>query len=115
MTSSEFLEFWTPSLPLVSTKSTQPSFLLSDFGQPPPPLPKQTSFVHRPNLKPEIVRRNIDSTPYHRLPNHSVKTEVWVWNPVAEGNLIHSDTVWWFLRIQKIYIYGNPRFLGTSG
>ena len=39
MTSVKFSEFWTPSLPLVSTKSTQPPFLWSEFSQPlPPPL-----------------------------------------------------------------------------
>ena len=31
---SKFLGFWTPSLPLVSTKSTQPPFLSSEIGQP---------------------------------------------------------------------------------
>ena len=32
MTSAKFLGFWTPSLPLVSTKSTQPPFPRSEFG-----------------------------------------------------------------------------------
>ena len=48
MTSAKFLGFWTPSLPLVSIKSTQPPFLLSEISQPPPSPSLLTSFVNGP-------------------------------------------------------------------
>ena len=48
MTSAKFSGFWTPSIPLVSTKSTQPPLLWSDIGQPPPSPSEQTSYVHAP-------------------------------------------------------------------
>ena len=43
-----FWEFLTPSLPLVSTKSTQTPFLSSEIGQPPPSPSLLTSFVNGP-------------------------------------------------------------------
>ena len=45
--SAKFSRFWTPSLPLVSTKFTQP---WSEFSQPPPSPSGQTSYVHAPLL-----------------------------------------------------------------
>ena len=48
MTSAKFSGFWTPSLPLVSTKSTQPPSLSSEIGLPPPSPSLLTSFVNGP-------------------------------------------------------------------
>ena len=48
MTSAKFSRLWTPSLPIVSTRFTQPSFLWSEFSQPPPSPLEQTSYVHAP-------------------------------------------------------------------
>ena len=56
MTSAKFLGFWTPSLPLVGTKSTQPPFPRSEFGQLPPSPSLLTSFVDGPALS--LARRN---------------------------------------------------------
>ena len=50
MTSAEFSVFWTLSLPLVSTKCTQPSSFLSDFGQPPPPSHSSCHLCIAPNV-----------------------------------------------------------------
>ena len=44
MMSANFSGFWTPS-PLVSTKSTQPPFVSSEIGQPPPSLPLFTDVI----------------------------------------------------------------------
>ena len=48
VTSAKFSGFLTPSLPLVSTKSTQPPLLSSEIGQPPPSPLAQASYVPRP-------------------------------------------------------------------
>ena len=48
MTSAKFSGFLTPSLPLVSTKSTQPPLLSSEIGQPPPSPSLLTSLVNGP-------------------------------------------------------------------
>ena len=48
MTSAIFCGFSTPSLPLVSTKSTQPPLLSSEIGQPPPSPSLLTSIVNGP-------------------------------------------------------------------
>ena len=77
MTSANFLGFWTP-YPLVSTKSTQPPFLMPEIGQPPPSPSLLTSFVKGPLLKyknPYYVRviyfqllcRSIDGAALGRL------------------------------------------------
>ena len=48
VTSARFSGFLTASLPLFSTKSTQPPFLSSEFGRPPPSPSLLTSFVNGP-------------------------------------------------------------------
>ena len=51
MTSTEIFGIWTPSLPLVSTKSTQPPFLWSEIGQPPPPCQRRRHMYLVPYAK----------------------------------------------------------------
>ena len=77
-----------PLPPLVSTKSTQPPFLWSEFSQPPPSPSEQTSYVH--SMPPNKGAHSCVLLT-HREPVVEPAGEVEVARLVVEGEEGHVD------------------------